>query len=67
LLTLWWCDTRIRLYRQKFGGQYGFWHGFWKSFQLTSAANYRSLAASLVRVPLATAFSHTLYLFLEHK
>jgi hypothetical protein len=55
-----------RLYRQKFGGQYGFWHGFLKSFQ-PSSANYRSLAASLIRVPLATAFSHTLYLFLEHK
>jgi hypothetical protein len=55
-----------RLYRQKFGGKYNFWHGFFKSFQ-PSAGNYRSLAASLLRVPLATAFSHTLYLFLEHK
>jgi len=56
-----------RLYRQRFGGgKYSFWHGFIKSFQ-PSAANYRSLGASLMRVPLATAFSHTLYLFLEHK
>jgi hypothetical protein len=53
-----------RLYRQRHKEQFSFWHGFKKSFRL-SAENLKSLATGLVRVPLSTAFCHTLYLYLQ--
>ncbi len=48
------------------GGNYSFWHGFLKALH-PSGANVKSLATAILRVPLATAFSHTLYLFLQNK
>lgn len=55
-----------RLYRQhNFGDKnYTFWCGFKKSFSL-SEANLKSFTAGIIRVPLATTFSHMLYLKLQ--
>ncbi|KAL6070237.1 mitochondrial ornithine carrier protein [Balamuthia mandrillaris] len=54
-----------RLYRQHHKESYAFWYGFLESFK-PSASNAKSFTTGLVRVPLATTFCHTLYLFLQH-
>ena len=45
---------------------HSFWHGFAKSFH-PGSGNVKSLTTALLRVPLANAFSHTLYLFIQNK
>jgi hypothetical protein len=56
----------IRLYRQNNKNNYNFWYGFMYSFN-RSRENIRSYGVSLVRIPLATTFSHMLYLYLSEK
>lgn len=55
-----------RLYRQHHFGEkdHTFWYGFRKSFSL-SKSNIKSFTAGIIRVPLATTFSHMLYLKLQ--
>eukprot|EP01087_Luapelamoeba_hula_P008491 TRINITY_DN2116_c0_g1_i1.p2 TRINITY_DN2116_c0_g1~~TRINITY_DN2116_c0_g1_i1.p2 ORF type:complete len:369 (+),score=98.18 TRINITY_DN2116_c0_g1_i1:1690-2796(+) len=55
-----------RLYRQTHPskGDFNFWFGFLESLKPTRG-NLQSFASGLIRVPLSTAFCHTLYLYLS--